>query len=310
MSGLVSIAFARALSALVVAFGVASLVFALLHLVPGDPVDAMLGEYASAADRGALRRALGLDQPLAAQWAAYLGGVARGDLGRSIVTGEPVAALLVQHYGYTVVLALAAFVVASAVGLPLGILAAVRRHSRWDRLSSALAVTAMAVPNFVLGPLLLLLFAVLLGWLPIGGADRASAIVLPAVTLGLSLAALLARMTRAALIDVLAEPFVQAARARGLDEAQVIARHALRNAALPILTTLGLQLGALLGGAVITEVVFGWPGIGQLVVDSIHRRDYPVVQGCVLFIALSYVFVNMLTDIAYALSDPRLRRQP
>jgi peptide/nickel transport system permease protein len=301
---------ARIISAAVVVVGVSLLVFLLLHLVPGDPIEVMLGEFANASDRAALRAALGLDRPLLAQWLGFVGGVLRGDLGTSLATGEAVVALLTAHFRMTLILAIAGLAVALAVGIPLGLVAALNQGRRWDAVSSALAVVAMSIPNFVLGPVLILLFAVLLGWLPSGGATGAGALVLPALTLGLSLAAVLARMTRAALLEVLGEPYVLAARARGLGAARVIVNHALRNAALPLLTTLGLQLGSLLGGAVITEVVFGWPGLGQLAIESIHRRDYPVVQGCVLLIAVSYVVVNTFTDMFCARLDPRIGATP
>lgn len=293
-------------SAAVVVLGVTTLVFLLLHLVPGDPVEVMLGEYASAGDRAALRAALGLDRHLALQWLDFMLGLAHGDLGVSLATGRPVAALLGGHFAMTALLAGASLAVAVVIGVPLGVLAALRAGRAWDTGSAVLAVLGMSVPNFVLGPFLMLIFAVGLGWFPIGGADSARALVLPAATLGLSLGALLARMTRAALLEELGRPYVLAARARGLPAARVVVGHALRNAALPIVTTLGLQLGALLGGAVVTETVFGWPGLGQLAVESIHRRDYPVVQGAVLLIALSYVLVNVLTDLLYARLDPRI----
>lgn len=297
---------ARVISAAVVVVGVSLLVFLLIHFVPGDPIEVMLGEFANASDRAALRTALGLDRPLFAQWFGFLSGLLRGDFGTSLATGEAVAGLLAAHFRMTLILASAGLAVALFTGVPLGVVAALNQGRCWDALSSALAVVAMSIPNFVLGPLLILLFAVVLGWLPSGGAAAPAAIVLPALTLGLSLAAVLARMTRAALLDVLGEPYVLAARARGLGTIRVVVNHALRNAALPVLTTLGLQLGTLLGGAVITEVVFGWPGLGQLAIEAIHRRDYPVVQGSVLLIAVSYVVVNTLTDVLCARLDPRI----
>lgn len=298
---------ARLASAAFVVLGVTTLVFLLLHFVPGDPVEVMLGEYAGTADRAALRAALGLERPLLVQWWDFLGRALHLDLGTSLATGQPVTALLARHLRMTAVLAAAGLGVAMLVGVPLGALAALRRGRAWDLASAALAVLGMSLPHFVLGPLLMLVFAVALGWLPIGGADSATALVLPAVTLGLSLAAILARMTRAALLEVLDAPYILAARARGMRPARIVGVHALRNAALPVVTTLGLQLGALLGGAVVTETVFDWPGLGQLAIDSIHRRDYPVVQGCVLTIAMAYIVVNTLTDLLYAWLDPRLR---
>jgi peptide/nickel transport system permease protein len=296
----------RIATAAVVVLGVTSIVFILIHMVPGDPVEVMLGEYASSADRAELRTALGLDQPLLAQWLHFVNGVMRFDFGNSLHTGRPVSELLATHFAMTLALAGTALLVALGVGLPLGVVAALNAGRGWDAAASLLAVLGMSVPNFVLGPLLIIVFAVKLNWLPIGGTGGPAALILPALTLGTSMAALLARMVRAALADVLAEPFVTAARARGLTEFTVIVGHACRNAALPVITVIGLQLGTLLGGAVITEIVFSWPGLGQLAVESIHRRDYPVLQGCVLVISLSYVAVNTLTDIVYAILDPRI----
>lgn len=298
---------ARLGAGLAVVFGVSLLVFLLIHLVPGDPVAVMLGEYASGADQAALRARLGLDRPLAAQWLAFLHGVVTLDLGQSLYSERPVTMLVAQHFLMTVRLAAAALVCAMLIGLPLGTLAALRPGGQADTLAAALAVVGMSLPSFVLGPLLMLVFAVWLGWFPIGGADGPLAVALPALTLGLGLAALLARMTRAALLDQLGLPHVLAARARGLRPWRVVVVHAGRNALMPVLTTLGLQLGALLGGAVVTEVVFGWPGLGQLAVEAITRRDYPVVQAAVLVISLSYVGVNLLTDILALALDPRSR---
>lgn len=306
MNKVYRIAASRLLIAVIVALGVTTLVFALIHCVPGDPVDVMLGEYARASDRAALAASLGLDRPLAVQWLDYLGAVLRLDFGTSLTSGQAIGPLVAQHFLMTLLLAIAALAVSLGIGLPLGVLAAVRAGGPWDTLSSVVAVLGMSVPNFVLGPLLILPFAVWAGWLPVGGASGATSIVLPALTLGFSLAAMLARMTRAAVRNVLAEPYVLAAHARGLTRQRILRVHVARNAALPVATVLGLQLGALLGGAVITEVVFAWPGIGQLMVESILKRDYPVVQACVLVIALCYVVINTVTDLGYALLDPRV----
>ena len=296
----------RLVTALVVVAGVTFLVFMLIHCIPGDPVEVMLGEYASGADRAALRAELGLDRPLLEQWLHFVGGVVRLDLGASLYSDRAVVSLVAEHYVRTLVLAAVALCLALALGVPLGIMAALKHGRGWDTALSAFAVAGMSLPSFVLGPLLIVVFSVQLRWLPIAGADSVAALVLPATTLALGLSAILARMTRAALLDQLHQPFVTAARARGLSEFQVVVGHACRNAALPIVTVIGLQLGALLGGAVITEAVFGWPGVGQLAIESIHRRDYPVVQACVLAISLSYVAVNTLTDILYARLDPRI----
>ena len=293
--------------ALGVALGVATLVFLLLHLAPGDPVEAMLGESASAADRAALRTAMGLDAPLPTQWLGYVRGLLHGDLGLALGSQHPVSALILARLPQTALLAISALVLALALALPLGLRAALRPGGGWDRVTSALAVLGMSLPSFVLGPLLMMAFAVWLGWLPVSGSDEAATLVLPALTLGLALAAPLARMVRVAVGETLREPFILAAHARGLSGQRVLWRHALRNAALPVLTLVGMQLGALLGGAVVTEMVFGWAGIGQLVLEAIQRRDYPLVQGCVLTISLSYVAINLLTDVLYQVADPRVR---
>lgn len=297
----------RLLGAVPVVFGVLLLTFLLVHLVPGDPVEVMLGESASAADRVALRAELGMDRPLPRQFADYLGRLAQGDFGRSIHSHAEISGLLAERLPATAVLALLSLSLALAAGVPLGIVAALC-HNRWpDRLATLSALTLSAMPHFWLGPLLMLVFAVWLGWLPVSGMESAASIVLPAVTLASGLAAILTRMTRASLLEVLNEDFVRTARAKGLPEHVVILRHALRPALLPVLTVAGLQLGSLLAGAVITETVFGWDGVGRLLVESIEKRDYPVTQACVLVIALGYVAVNRLTDLAYVRLDPRVR---
>ena len=297
----------RLLNALWVLFGVTTLVFFLIHWVPGDPVAVMLGESASAADAGALRHALGLDRPLAEQWLSFLGGVLSLDLGSSLYYREPVFSLLMERLGATLELTALAFLVALLVALPMGLLAAARKDSALDRSAMGFSLLGVSLPNFWLGPLLVMVFSLGLGWFPVSGRSGLLSVVLPAVTLGTGLAAVLSRMVRSSLLEVLGEDFIRTARAKGLDSCSVLVRHALRNAWLPVLTLLGMQLGALLGGAVVTEVVFNWPGIGTLLVESIQRRDYPVVQGCVLLISLSYVLVNLLTDLLYVKADPRIR---
>ncbi len=296
----------RLAGATAVALGVTFMVFLLLHCVPGDPIDVMLGEYAGAADRLALRSRLGLDLPLAEQWWRFLRGLVQGDLGVSLVSGQPVAQLLAEHFAYTAELALAALLLALLAGLPLGVLAALSVGHGWDGCASVLAVLGMSLPSFVLGPLLIIAFAVQLRWFPIGGAEHAAGLVLPAVTLASGLAAVLTRMTRAAMLEALQQPHVVAARARGLSECAIVRKHVCRNAALPVVTVIGLQLGALLGGAVVTETVFNWPGLGQLLIESIQRRDYPVVQGVVLLIALTYIVVNTVVELLYTRLDPRI----
>lgn len=290
-----------------VVFGVLLLTFLLVHLVPGDPVEVMLGESATMADRAQLRAELGLDRPLPAQFADYLARLAHGDLGTSIHSQAPIAAMLAERIPATVRLALLALGLAVLAGVPLGIVAALA-HRRWpDRLATLGALTLSAMPHFWLGPLLMLVFALWLPWLPVSGMESPSSIVLPALTLACGLAAILTRMTRASLLEVLHEDFVRTARAKGLPERRVVLRHALRAALLPVVTIVGLQLGSLLAGAVITETVFGWEGVGRLLVESIEKRDYPVTQACVLVIALTYVLVNLATDLAYARLDPRVR---
>jgi ABC-type dipeptide/oligopeptide/nickel transport system permease component len=290
-----------------VVFGVLLLTFLLVHLVPGDPVEVMLGESATSADRSALRAELGLDRPLPLQFVDYLGKLAQGDFGVSIHSHAPISGLLAERIPATARLALLSLAIALAIGLPLGIVAALQ-HRRWpDRAATLSALTLSAMPHFWLGPLLMLVFALWLGWLPVSGMDNGASIVLPALTLASGLAAILTRMTRASLLEVLNEDFVRTARAKGLPERAVILRHALKAALLPVVTVIGLQLGSLLAGAVITETVFGWEGVGRLLVESIEKRDYPVTQACVLVIALTYVLVNLLTDLVYSRLDPRVR---
>ncbi len=287
--------------------GVVTLVFFLIHFIPGDPVELMLGETASRADLAKMRRDLGLDRPMAEQYGRFLSGLARGDLGRSLFHRRPVHQVILDKLPATLELALAAMVLTLLIALPLGIVAAVKKGSLTDRSAMLASLVGISMPNFWLGPLLIILFSLKLGWLPVSGREGAASVILPAVTLGTALAALLSRMTRSAMLDVLGEDYLRTARAKGLPERAVILKHALRNALLPVLTIVGLQLGALLSGAVITEIVFAWPGIGSLLIQSIHTRDYPLVQGCVLVIALGYVAANFLTDLLYAVVDPRVK---
>jgi peptide/nickel transport system permease protein len=273
--------------------------------VPGDPVEVMLGESATSGDRTQLRTELGLDQSLPVQFGNYLNNLAHGDLGRSIHQHVAISSLVAERIPATFKLALLALAIALSIGLPLGIAAALR-HLRWpDKLATVSALTLSAMPHFWLGPLLMLIFSLWLGWLPISGMEGSAAIILPALTLACGLAAILTRMTRASLLETLNEDFVRTARAKGLPERLVVLRHALKPALLPVVTVVGLQLGSLLAGAVITETVFGWEGIGRLLVESIEKRDYPLTQSCVLVISLSYVLVNLLTDLAYGWLDPR-----
>jgi ABC-type dipeptide/oligopeptide/nickel transport system permease component len=290
-----------------VIFGVLLLTFVLVHSIPGDPVEVMLGETAASADREVLRQNLGLDEPLPIQFFQYVAKVAQGDLGVSIHSKKPIVDLLAERLPATMKLAALALIIAISIGVPLGIVAALKVDLWADNLATVLSLTVSAMPHFWLGPLLMMVFALWLGLLPVSGMDANTSIILPALTLGFGLAAILTRMTRANMLEVLHEDFIRTARAKGLPEKTVILKHALRAALLPIVTVLGLQLGSLLAGTVITETVFAWDGIGRLLVESIEKRDYPVTQACVLLIALTYVFVNLLTDIIYNRIDPRVR---
>ena len=301
-----SLLLTRLVSALVVVLGVCTLVFLLIHLVPGDPVEAMLGENAQVADREALRQALGLDRPLGEQYLDYLQRLARLDLGLSFQERRPVAAILGERLPATLELTLAALALALTLALPLGVLAARHRGSPLDTGAMGLSLVGVSIPNFWLGPMLILVFSLWLGWTPVSGREGPASLILPALTLGTGMAAILARMVRGSILEVLGEDYVRTARAKGLSERRVLWGHALRNAWLPILTLIGLQLGGLLGGAVITETVFAWPGVGSLLVEAIQSRDYPVVQACVLLVSLSYVLVNTLTDLVYGWVDPRI----
>ncbi len=297
----------RLLVALPTTLAVATLVFSLIHLIPGDPVLIMLGDGAQPTDVAELRGKLGLDRPLGEQYVSFLGGMLHGDLGTSLHFDEPVSRLIARHYPATVELALAALAVALVVSLPLGMLAAYRRGSWIDRGARLFSLLGVSMPNFWLGPIAILLFSIQLGWLPVSGRGGWSHLVLPAATLGLALAALLTRMIRSALGEELTKPYLVTARAKGLSPARVAIRHALRNALVPVVTIVGLQFGSLLTGAILTETIFGWPGIGRLLIQAIRLRDYPLVQGAVLLIAVTYVAVNLATDLLYAWIDPRIR---
>jgi peptide/nickel transport system permease protein len=290
-----------------VLLGVATLVFSLIHMIPGDPAQAMLGEAASPQDIAELRQRLSLDRPLLEQYGSFLRGALRGDLGTSLRTSQPVTTMIAERMPATFELALAAMVFATVIAMPLGVAAAVRRGTSVDHAAMTLALMGISIPNFWLGPLLAIVFAVELGWLPVSGRGTWAHLVLPAISLGAALAAILARMTRATLLEELREQYVQAARARGASRLRAVIRHAFRNSLIPVVTLIGLQFGAVLTGAVITETIFAWPGIGRLLIQSIGFRDYPLVQGCILLIAVTYVGVNLLTDLVYGVLDPRIR---
>ena len=297
----------RMLYTIPVVWLVVSLVFLLIHLVPGDPVQQMLGEGARAGDIAALRHQYGLDQPLGAQYLQYWRGVFHGDLGRSIRLNDSVTHQLLLRYPYTVVLTLAALVFALVLSLPAGIAAALHRNRWQDQVLGVVSLFGLSFPSFALGPILILLLSIRFGWLPVSGAAGPSYLVLPAVTMGAALAAILTRMIRTAMLEELGQDYIRTARAKGLPEHTVVYRHALRNAMIPILTLLGLQFGALLAGAIVTEMIFSWPGIGRLTVSAISNRDYALVQGCLLAVGLTYVLVNLLTDVLYLLVNPRIR---
>jgi ABC-type dipeptide/oligopeptide/nickel transport system permease component len=297
----------RLLFALPALWLILTMVFLLAHIVPGDPVAQMLGEGARAEDLTQLRHALGLDLPLPVQYGRYLSGVLHGNLGESFRFQQPVLKVVAERYPATLELAVVALLICALIGIPAGVLAAHKRGERTDHTVAVLTLFGLSVPNFALGPVLILLFSVVLGWLPVSGRGGISHPILPAFTLGAALAAILTRMVRTSVIEELSADYVRTARAKGVSESGVLFRHALRNALIPILTILGLQFGTLLAGTIVTESIFSWPGIGRLAVQAIGARDYPLLQGCILLIAVSYVFVNLLTDLVYALVDPRVR---
>ncbi|MDY7095525.1 MAG: nickel ABC transporter permease [Acidobacteriota bacterium] len=292
-----------------VALLVATLVFSLIHLIPGDPVQMMLGDGAQAADVQALRESLGLDRPLGEQYLEFMTGLFRGDLGESLHYRRPVTELLAEHYPATLELALASMLVALMISLPLGVLAALHKDGVIDQLSRFFSLLGVSIPNFWLGPMLILVFAIYWNLLPVSGREGWASLVLPAITLGTALAGLLTRMVRSSVAEELHRPYLVTAQAKGLRRGQAVVRHALRNALIPVVTIIGLQFGALLTGAIITETIFSWPGLGRLLIQAIRLRDYPLVQGGVLIIAVTYVLVNLLTDLIYALLDPRIRYQ-
>jgi len=301
----------RLLLTLPVLWIVVSIVFLLIHLVPGDPIVQMLGEGATAADVSALRHSYGLDAPLHLQYGRYMAGVARGDLGQSLRLRDSVTHLVLARYPYTLALALAALALGVVTAVPAGIWAATRRDGWQDRTVGVVSLVGLSFPNFALGPLLILGFSIGLGWLPVSGPGTGwgflTHLILPALTLGLGMAAILTRMVRTAMLEELGQDYIRTARAKGLSERAVVYRHALRNALIPVITVVGLQFGSLLAGAIVTETIFSWPGIGRLTVSAILNRDYGLVQGCILAIGLTYVGVNLLTDLAYVVVNPRMR---
>ena len=298
----------RILYTLPVIWLVVSLVFLLIHLVPGDPIQQMLGEGTPAADLQAARHAYGLDLPLGQQYLNYWKGVVRGNLGVSFRYNQSVSKLLRQRYPYTLQLTVAALLVAILLSVPAGVHSARRRNDWDDRAISVVSLFGLSFPNFAMGPILILLFSIKFGWLPVSGSGTFANLVLPAITMGSALAAILTRMVRTSMLEELSHDYIRTARAKGVSETRVVYHHALRNAMIPIVTVLGLQFGALLAGAIVTEKIFSWPGVGRLTVDAISNRDYFVVQGCILAIGLTYVAVNFLTDLVYSVLNPRIRQ--
>jgi ABC-type dipeptide/oligopeptide/nickel transport system permease component len=298
----------RYLYAIPVVWLVVSVVFLLIHLVPGDPILQMLGEGAPAADIAATRHAYGLDAPLGQQYLHYWKGVLHGDLGPSLRFNQNVGKLIAQRYPYTLQLTVAALLVALIISIPAGVRSAQRRGKWDDKTLSVVSLFGLSFPNFALGPILILLFSIKLGLLPVSGSGSVAHLLLPAITMGGSLAAILTRMVRTSMLEELGQDYIRTARAKGLSERTVVYRHALRNAMLPILTVVGLQFGALLAGAIVTETIFSWPGIGRLTIQAIGNRDYYLVQGCILAVGLTYVLVNFLTDLLYSVANPRIRQ--
>ena len=297
----------RILALIPVALGVATLTFAIIHLVPGDPVTAMLGETAAPTDIVGMRRQLGLDRPLLEQYAAYLGGLAVGDLGESISYRKPVSSLIAERFPATIELAAAGMLVALLLAFPLGLVAGANPGGAGDIGAMGFAIVGISVPHIYLGPLLMILFSLDLRWLPLTGRGGIAHLVLPAVTLGTALAAILARMLRQSLIRVRESDYMRTALSKGLSARAALSRHGLKNALTSVVTIIGLQMGALLSGTLIIEMIFSWPGIGRLLISAISARDYPVVEGCVLTFAMTYVVVNLATDLVYAMIDPRVR---
>ena len=305
----------RILITLPVLWVVVSVVFILIHLVPGDPIVQMLGEGATTSDVSTLRHAYGFDAPLHTQYLRYWNGVLHADLGQSLRLHDSVTHLVAQRYPYTLALTLAALLIGIAVSIPAGIVSALHR-GRWpDRVLGVASLGGLSFPNFALGPILILIFSIKLRWPPVSGAGTGPIfgwqfffyLILPSITLGSGLAGILTRMVRTAMLEELNQDYIRTARAKGLSERTVVYRHALANALIPILTVIGLQFGSLLSGAIVTETVFSWPGIGRLTLSAISNRDYALVQGCILAVGLTYVAVNLLTDVAYTIANPRIR---
>ncbi|POQ98507.1 peptide ABC transporter [Alkalispirochaeta sphaeroplastigenens] len=299
----------RVLLLIPVMLGVSFVVFTIMFFTPGDPAKLLLGERAPESEVQALRTQMGLDDPFAIQYGRFLFNALRGDLGRSLVTRQPAALELVNRFPATLQLAAAGVLVAVLIGIPIGIVSATRQYSLFDTFSMIFALIGVSMPNFWQGIMMVLLFSIMLRVLPSSGYGTPAHLVMPALTIGTSSAATITRMTRSSMLEVIRQDYIRTARAKGLSERVVINRHALKNALIPIVTVVGLQFGYLLGGAVLTETIFSWPGVGRLMVDAIRQRDYPVVQGGVLLLALTFSIVNLFVDILYAYIDPRIKAQ-
>ena len=297
----------RLLQSVFVIWGVSVLVFFLLRLAPGDPVSLLLSETASPEQMDAVREKWGLNEPIPVQYMVFLSHAVQGDLGDSLFFQQPAIEVLLERMPATLQLSGVALLFSLSVAIPVGMMSALKRDSIWDYLGTGLAMLGQAIPPYWLGIMLILVFSVALGWFPTSGRGTIWHLVLPAVTLGSVLMALITRLVRSGMLDVLGEDYIRTARAKGLQERRVIVRHALRNILIPLVTVVGLQLGALFGGAVITESIFAWPGVGRLALQAINARDYPMVQASVLFISVVYVFLNLAIDILYVYLDPRIR---
>ncbi len=297
----------RLLTLLPVIFGVVTAVFLIIHLIPGDPAALMLSENANPADIEALRTRLGLDRPLGVQYYHFWANLFRGNLGESIYQRQPVFDLIMERFPNTALLAVCAVLVSLVIAFPLGIFSALRQRTAVDYLSLGFSILGISMPVFWLGPLLILVFAVQLHWLPVTGMGSWKHLVLPSLTLGFGLSAITIRMIRSSMIEVMNQDYIRTAFAKGLGRGRVVWKHALKNVMIPVITIVGLQLGALFGGVIITEKVFSYPGLGSLLINAIRGRDYPLVQGAILVIALTYIGINLLVDLLYSRVDPRIR---
>lgn len=301
--------FKRVLLLIPVLLGVTFIVFTIMSFTPGDPVQMMLGESAQPEDMAALTAKMGLDDPFLVQYVRFVGNAIRGDFGRSYVTKREVFAEIFARFPNTLLLTAVAVAIAIAIGIPVGIISATKQYSLTDSLSMIAALLGVSMPNFWLGMMLILVFAVGLGWLPFAGFGNLKSLILPAITLGTGVAAIITRMTRSSMLEVIRQDYIRTARAKGVAERHVINKHALKNALIPVITVVGLQFGQLLGGAVLTESVFSWPGVGRLLVDAIRQKDTPMVLASVVFMATTFSIVNLLVDILYAYVDPRIKSQ-